>query len=177
MTVLDERIIGNNGRTVVTHRKGRPTIHATPEPEPPPPVPPLVRAARRTAVVVTITIAVASFILSFTGLDSLAARSGISPLLAWLWPVVVDGTIVQATGALVALSEYPGQKRNRRFFWAVLVAAVTVSVGGNILNALIAGPIPSPLAAAVAAVAPLSLLATTHGLAILSRFNPDEEDQ
>lgn len=66
----------------------------------------------------------------------------------------------------------PAQARNRRFFWAVLAS---VSVGGNILHALIVGPMPPVLAALIATVAPLSLLATTHGLAVLTRFNPEKE--
>jgi hypothetical protein len=58
----------------------------------------------------------------------------------------------------------------------LLIASATVSVGGNILHALIAGSIPPVVAALIATVAPLSLLATTHGLATLTRFNPEKEN-
>lgn len=168
MTIIDEKITLNNGRTISTHRR------PTPVPEPPPPVPTLVRTARRVAVSATGGIAVVSFVLSFAGLADLARRSGIPGLLAWLWPLAVDGTIVQATVAIVALAAYPAQARNRRFFWAVLVASAAVSVGGNVLHALIVGPVPPGLSAVIATVAPLSLLATTHGLAVMTRFDPEE---
>lgn len=175
MTVLEERITQNNGRAVVTIRNGKPTKHAAESPPEPPPVPTLVRNARRAAVVITAGIAVASFVLNFAGLTDLAQRSHIPERLAWLWPLSVDGTIVQATVAIIALAAYPTQRSNRRFFWSVLVAAALVSVGGNVLHILVAGPVPPVLAALVATVAPLSLLATTHGLAILVRFNPEKE--
>lgn len=175
MTILEERIELNNGKTVTTRRNGVPTKHAAPEPPPPPPpVPALIRNARRAAVAITAAIAAASFVLSFAGLTSLALRSGIPERLAWLWPLTVDGTIVQATVAIIALAAYDAQRTNRRFFWGVLIASATVSVGGNILHAVIAGPMPPVLAALIATVAPLSLLATTHGLATLTRFNPEE---
>src|SRR5271166_1559816 len=95
---------------------------------------------------------------------------------ASLWPITVDGTIVLATMAIVALAEYPEQRRNRRFFWVMLGAAALVSVSGNALHALLPrdAPLNPWLAAAIATVAPLSLLADTHGLAILWRFRPTQ---
>lgn len=178
MTILEERLQLNNGRTVVTRPpKPRAAKQSEPEPAPlpPPPVPPMVRRARRMAVLITGGIAVTSFVLSFSGLRNLAERSGIPSELAWLWPLTVDGTIIQATMAVIAVAAYPSQRSNRRFFWATLIAAASVSVGGNILHAVVTGPVPPILAAIIATIAPLSLLATTHGLAALTRFNPDDE--
>lgn len=181
MTVLQEQIIPNNGRSVTTIKNGRPTRHAAvdiaelvaPAAAPvPTPVPALVRNARRAAVLITGGIALVSFVLSFTGLRDLAARSGIPHSLAWLWPLVVDGTILQATVAIIALAAYAEHARARRFFWLTLTTAALASVGGNIAHAVIAGPVPPVLAALVAASAPVSLLAATHGLAGLLRFTP-----
>ena len=43
------------------------------------------------------------FVLSFEALRDLAVRSGIPETLAWMWPVIVDVSIAQATLALLAL--------------------------------------------------------------------------
>ena len=61
-----------------------------------------VRVTRAAAMLITMVIAVASFVLSFSSLWNLAARSAWPTRLAWLWPVIVDGTIVLATMAIVA---------------------------------------------------------------------------
>ena len=93
--------------------------------------PAILRLTRGAAVVITAAIAISSFVLSFAALFDLAKRSGITPHLAWLWPVTVDGTIVQATTAIVALAGYGDQRRNRTFFWSILVAAALASVCGT----------------------------------------------
>jgi hypothetical protein len=136
--------------------------------------------ARAAAVLITVGIGVASFVLSFAALRDLAARAGISDRLAWLWPLIVDGTILQATMAVVVLAGHRDQQRNRRYFWIVLSASAAVSVGANALHAVIPGSAPlSPwLAAAIAVVAPVSLLAATHGLSLLIRVStPDVIEQ
>jgi uncharacterized membrane protein YidH (DUF202 family) len=126
---------------------------------------------RVAAVLITVGIGAASFVLSFAALRDLAARAGIPEKLAWLWPMIVDGTILQATMAVVALAGHRDQERSRRYFWIVLSSSAAVSVGANALHAVIPGTAPlSPwLAAAIAVVAPVSLLATTHGLSLLIR--------
>ena len=172
MTIIEEKII-RNGQTFKMTPTRKPL---RPVPPPAPDIPPTVRTARRVAVTITAGIAVAAFLLSFAGLFGLAQQAGIPVLLAWLWPLTVDGTILQATVGIVAMEATTSQ-RERRFFWLMLVAAASVSVGGNVLHKLVDGPLPPVLAACVAAVAPLSLLATTHGLAILTRFNPNKEGQ
>ncbi|WP_048891933.1 DUF2637 domain-containing protein [Mycobacterium heckeshornense] len=70
----------------------------------------LIRTSRRSkatfwcALAMTALLALCAFVLSFEALRDLAIRSGIAHELAWLWPVVVDVTIAQATMALLALS-------------------------------------------------------------------------
>ncbi|WP_170926882.1 DUF2637 domain-containing protein [Mycobacterium avium] len=70
----------------------------------------LIRTSRRStftfwcALAMTALLAVCAFVLSFEALRDLAIRSGIPHDLAWLWPVVVDVTIAQATMALLAIS-------------------------------------------------------------------------
>src|SRR5436305_14500107 len=65
-----------------------------------------VRVTRAAAVLITVVIAAASFVLSFSSLWNLAARSAWPTWLAWQWPVIVDGTIVLATMAIVALASH-----------------------------------------------------------------------
>lgn len=141
----------------------------------------LVRLTRTAAVAITILIGAASFVLSFSSLCDLAARTVWPGSLAWLWPVIVDGAIILATMALVAFSAYPEQRSARRYFWALLIIGAVVSVSGNAVHAMIPNPaLPEqPLglwfAAAIACVPPIALVGATHALSILWRFTPYEK--
>ena len=141
----------------------------------------LVRITRATAVAITVLVGVFSFALSFSSLADLAARTVWPDRLAWLWPVIIDGTIVLATMALVAFSAYPEQVRARRYFWVLLTIGAAVSVTGNAVHAMMPNgrlpeqPLGSWGAAAVACVPPLALVLVTHGLSILWRFTPYEQ--
>ena len=119
------------------------------------------------AVAGTVFIAAGAFWLSFTSLADLAARSGIGTGQAWAWPLIVDGIIVVATVAVVALA---GQ-RSAWYPWALLVGGALVSVTANAIHAVVAADadVPRILAASVAAVPPVVLLAITHLTVILTR--------
>ncbi len=127
---------------------------------------------RRLAVVTSITgtvfIAAGAFWLSFTALADLARRSGIDEGQAWAWPLIVDGIIVVATVAVVALAS---QHRPTWYPWTLLAAGAVVSVTANSIHAIIAADtdIPGVLAASVAAIPPLVLLAITHLTVVLTR--------
>ncbi len=125
------------------------------------------RWAVRTAVCGTVFIAVGAFWLSFTSLADLAHRSGIGAGQAWAWPLIVDGIIVVATVAVVALAG----NRASWYPWALLVGGAVVSVTANAIHAVIAADadVPSILAGAVAAVPPVVLLAITHLTVLLAR--------
>ncbi|MEV0850800.1 DUF2637 domain-containing protein [Nocardia fluminea] len=122
-----------------------------------------VRWARWSAVFIVLVIGGAAFVLSFAALRDLAIRAHTPNELAWLFPVIVDGTIIQATIAVLALADSP----ERSFFTRVLIAGATVSIGGNIAHALVSGH--GALAAILAVIAPAALLLDTHGLAVLLR--------
>ncbi|WP_315278911.1 DUF2637 domain-containing protein [Kocuria carniphila] len=132
-----------------------------------------------TAVAGTVFIAGGAFWLSFTALADLASRSGIAAGQAWAWPLIVDGIIVVATVAVVALS---GQ-RVAWYPWALLIGGAAVSVTANALHAVVAADadVPGVLAACVAAVPPVVLLAITHLTVVLTRtgsaehFPPDDD--
>ena len=132
------------------------------------------RWAAMTAVAGTVFIAAGAFWLSFTSLADLAARSGIGTGQAWAWPLIVDGIIVVATVAVVALA---GQ-RSAWYPWALLVGGALVSVTANAIHAVVAADadVPRMLAASVAAVPPVVLLAITHLTVILTRTtDPDRQ--
>lgn len=122
-----------------------------------------VRWARWSAVLIVSVIGLAAFVLSFAALRDLAVMAHTPTHLAWLFPVIVDGTIIQATIAVLALADSP----ERSFFTRVLIAGATVSIGGNIAHALVSGH--GALAAILAVIAPAALLLDTHGLAVLLR--------
>ncbi|MCZ4077981.1 DUF2637 domain-containing protein [Rhodococcus sp. H36-A4] len=132
----------------------------------------VLRATLVSAVVITTVIGIASFVLSFAALWDLATMAGVPRNLSWLWPVIVDGTILQATISVIALAQFADQRSGRRFFWWVLVIAALVSIGANALHAFTSntGTLHPALSAAIATVAPVSLLAATHGLGILVRI-------
>ncbi len=120
-----------------------------------------------TAVAGTVFIAAGAFWLSFTSLADLARRSGIDIGEAWAWPLIVDGIIVVATVAVVAL----GGTRAAWYPWALLIGGALVSVTANALHAVVAADatVPGGLAACVAAVPPMVLLAITHLTVVLTR--------
>jgi hypothetical protein len=127
--------------------------------------------ARWSAVLIVIVIGVAAFVLSFAALQDLAIKAHTSPRLAWLFPVIVDGTIIQATIAVLAFAD----SDNRKWFECVLVAGAAVSIGGNIAHALVSGY--GVGAAVLAVIAPAALLIDTHGLAVLLRTQKPESDE
>jgi len=119
------------------------------------------------AAIGTVLIGCAAFWLSFTALSDLAFRSGIAVDKAWAWPLLVDGLIVVATVAVVALDGHPAAW----YAWTLLGAGALVSVTANSLHAVVAADatVPGVLAAAVAAVPPMVLLASTHLTVVLIR--------
>jgi hypothetical protein len=136
----------------------------------------LVRRSRGWAVVLTVLIAIVSFALSFMSIQELAAQSAWPGWKSWLWPLILDGLIILATVAIVALAPYRDQFWNRAFVWLVLGTAALVSIACNSLHAwLVTEHLSGWMrwgSAGLACAPPVALLATTHILAILWRFNP-----
>ncbi|MEV0769616.1 DUF2637 domain-containing protein [Nocardia salmonicida] len=62
------------------------------------------RSIRWVATAMTILIATGAFWLSFTALRSLAITAGVPQGEAWLWPLIIEGSMAQATVALLALA-------------------------------------------------------------------------
>ncbi|WP_051161610.1 DUF2637 domain-containing protein [Nocardia brevicatena] len=127
----------------------------------------LMRGAAMAAVVIIVGVGVAAFVLSYETLRDLAELAGIAREHSWLFPVIVDGTILQATVSVMVLS---GHAKERRWFSWVLGVGAVVSVAGNSLHAFTNGaPLPNWVAAVIAAIAPVALLVDTHGVVMLFR--------
>ncbi|MEV0108641.1 DUF2637 domain-containing protein [Nocardia sp. NPDC050799] len=125
------------------------------------------RLAHGSAALIILGVGAAAFRLSFSTLEDLARLARMPADDAWLFPLIVDGTILLATFGLLVCARH---KSERNFFLGVLVVGSLVSVAGNSVHAVAAGqPLPGWAAALVAAVAPISLLVDTHGLALLFR--------
>ncbi|MFI7191563.1 DUF2637 domain-containing protein [Nocardia nova] len=135
------------------------------------------------ALLMMAAISIAAFAWSAIALHGLAMMAGITDKLAWGGPVIVDGPIVQAAFALVALKRreqlgVPIPAATRGFFWTELGLAELVSLVGNGLHAAESDGrvLPAIIAAAVAGAAPIAGLAATHGLtALLEVQRPDTE--
>ena len=123
------------------------------------------KAVLWTAVGATVVIAVGAFVLSFAALTDLAQRSGIEAHLAWIWPIIVDGMIVAATVAIVALNGH--NARALVYPWSLLFFGAIVSTAANSVHAILtvdkmSSTIPPVVSALVAAMPPVVLLAITH---------------
>ncbi|WP_251151290.1 DUF2637 domain-containing protein [Cellulosimicrobium sp. Marseille-Q4280] len=123
---------------------------------------PISRAVVNSALAGTLVLAAGAFALSFAALTDLAEMAGVPSTLAWIWPLVVDGMVVVATMAIVALAGHG--TRALIYPWTLLGGGAAVSVWANAAHAILAadGAVPAAVSALVAAVPPVALLAVTH---------------
>lgn len=126
------------------------------------------------SMVLVLTVVLSSFALSFTVLRDLAAQSGIPKEVAWLWPVIVDGTITAAT---VVLYSARGQGRSSKLPMATLVLFGLASVVGNVAHILMidARLVPTTIAVFVGITPPIGLIMTVELMAGLLRSGRDAE--
>jgi len=124
----------------------------------------------------TLLLALGAFWLSFLSLQDLAYRSGLPAQEAWVWPLIVDGVIVEATVAVVSL-RHAASSRARAFGWLLLAAGSGVSVAANVTHAIVEADarVPGMVAAIVSAVPPLVLLAMTHLTVLLAQGSASQE--
>jgi uncharacterized protein DUF2637 len=101
-----------------------------------------------------LVLAAAAFTLSYDALHQLALDSRVRPGLAWLWPVVIDGTIVVALLTVLAAKR---AARGAGYPWALAGLFSAASVAFNIAHAP-----HRPVARLVFAMAPVALVLTTH---------------
>jgi hypothetical protein len=101
-----------------------------------------------------LVLAAAAFTLSYDALHQLALDSRVRPALAWLWPVVIDGTIVVALLTVLAANRIA---RRAGYPWTLAGLFSLASVAFNIAHAP-----DRPVAQLVFAMAPVALVLTTH---------------
>jgi hypothetical protein len=101
-----------------------------------------------------LVLAAAAFTLSYDALHQLALDSRVRPGLAWLWPVVIDGTIVVALLTVLAAKRAVARAG---YPWALAGLFSLASVAFNIAHAP-----DRPVARLVFAMAPVALVLTTH---------------
>lgn len=118
-----------------------------------------------------------AFLLSSVALAQLAADAHIPLYLAWIWPLVVDGAIYQATTAVMALGDRkePEAVDARRWFQWMLTGGVMVSVAANVLHAwtMLGNELAWWQIAAIAVAPPLLLMVGTHGATILAGLDQE----
>ena len=86
---------------------------------------------RFSAIAVMFIVAVASMVLSFDGLRKLATEAKISEQLAFLFPVIVDGTIIMASLAILRMN-LSGQKAV--LGWVTMFLGTGLSIAGNVIS-------------------------------------------
>ncbi len=127
--------------------------------------------AVRVGAAATGVVALGSAVLSWDALSWGAGQLGVDAHLTWLYPVVVDGTIVVGTVTALALRGAAG--RIRLYVWTLLAGAISASVVGNGAHA--AGG--SPIHMVGAAVPAVALAASLHLLVILVRHAPEVQSE
>jgi Protein of unknown function (DUF2637) len=111
-----------------------------------------------------LVLAAAAFTLSYDALHKLALDSRVRPGLAWLWPVVIDGTIVVALLTVLAAKRAAARTS---YPWTLAGLFSAASVAFNIAHAP-----DRPVARLVFAMAPVALVLTTHLLMQQASWRP-----
>ena len=101
-----------------------------------------------------LVLAAAAFTLSYDALHHLALNSRVRPALAWMWPVVIDGTIVVALLTVLAAKRAAARAG---YPWVLAGLFSLASVAFNVAHAP-----DRPVAQLVFAMAPVALVLTTH---------------
>ena len=120
-------------------------------------------------------LAVASFMVSFTGLHEVAAWAGLPVWLRWAVPVFIDVAILAYTMA-VLIHRHRGERT-----WASWVSLAGFTLFSVVANAAHALSIGHPddgqriIGAAVAALAPVAVFAATEQLGRLVIRHPDHQ--
>jgi hypothetical protein len=116
-----------------------------------------------------LVLAAAAFTLSYDALHQLALDSRVRPRLAWMWPVVIDGTIVVALLTVLAAKRAAA---STGYPWTLAGLFSAASVAFNIAHAP-----DRPVAQLVFAMAPVALVLTTHLLMQQASWRPPTPDR
>ena len=127
-------------------------------------------------------LAVLAFVLSFDALRIVALACGVQPALAWMFPLIVDGSTLAFTWATWA---FRTRGMGTWYPWLMLVLFSVVSLIGNALHAhpvQVNGMLlPDWVPPLVMTMPPIALLATTHMIVMAAGrtfdAQPDEPDR
>lgn len=111
-------------------------------------------------------VAAGSFTLSFQALHALAVENGQPASLAWIWPLVVDVSVVIYTAAILVAQL---QTRDARLAITLTIGYGIVTITGNILHAP-----PSPTGWFVAALPPVSVILGTEMIRVMLKHRISE---
>lgn len=116
-------------------------------------------------VILTVAVALASFALSFSSLRDAALWGRVPEGLAFLVPVVIDASVL--VYGLVALV-LRARGRSSAWAWTLMFFFTVVSIGANAAHAYdVAEEVKVLVGVVLVALAPLSVLTSTHALASL----------
>ena len=87
------------------------------------------------ALIVATGITTGAFVLSFSVLRDLARQGLLPEDLAWIFPAMIDGAIFLSTVAVVVLNKLDIAARDKRFYIALAMVVICISVYGNAYHA------------------------------------------
>lgn len=120
-------------------------------------------------------LATLAFIISFDALRTLGLACGINNALAWMFPLIIDGSTLAFTWAAWA---FKTRALSTWYPWAALVLFSIFSLIGNALHAhavrVGAMMLPSWAPSIIMTVPPIALLATTHMIVLAASRTYDE---
>lgn len=114
-------------------------------------------------VTVAVVLALLAFIISFDALRAVGLACGINVSLAWMFPIIIDGSTLAFTWAAWA---FKTRRMGTLYPWLMLVLFSVISLIGNALHAhpvMVNGMLlPDWVPPVIMTVPPVALLATTH---------------
>lgn len=123
-------------------------------------------------------LAALAFVLSFDALRIVALACGVQPALAWMFPLIVDGSTLAFTWATWA---FRTRGMGTWYPWLMLVLFSVVSLIGNALHAhpvQVNGMLlPDWVPPLVMTMPPIALLATTHMIVMAAGRTFDALDE
>jgi hypothetical protein len=148
-----------------------------PTPAAPTPEPTRRRRARPLDSLAILLLGGSACTLSFDALRQVALAAHVRPVLAYLFPIIIDGFIGYGVRAVLLLREAPPSAR--RYAWTLFAAASTASLWANALHAirlntpgthtLVLGNAPVGV---LSTIAPLALGGATHLHILVTRHAP-----
>lgn len=129
-------------------------------------------------VTVAVVLALLAFVISFDALRAVGLACGINEDLAWMFPIIIDGSTLAFTWAAWA---FKTRRMGTVYPWLMLVLFSVISLVGNALHAhpvpvnglVLPGWVP-PI---IMTVPPVALLATTHMIVLAAGRSLDRADE